>query len=299
MEKSKTIEQAKIAEQNRSNSRNSDTQTSEDEGINPSFPNENYFCNRNRYEPTSYSINCMASDGRNIMYSTIEDPQYDTTAYCYLDVKSDKYRQVDPCQPWLLSRIVDMIWWNTIDKFVCATENGILTVEYINTRFKILSVINDRWSDVRVAANTNSIWVHERGKIMVYDINFMLVRSMNFEIPCIITREIFCITDNLVAVVVIRGDQIRSNILQVQFYDLNMIRMRSFDLGLGKIPCMIRTDGTDRFFIAGGKPMFYILSSKDDNRTIDLGKEASCLALVNRGSIVLTKSRSELELVKC
>jgi hypothetical protein len=299
MEKSKTIEQAKIAEQNRSNSRNSDTQTSEDEGINLSFPNENYFCNRNRYEPTSYSINCMASDGRNIMYSTIEDPQYDITAYCYLDVKSDNYRQVDPCRPSLLSRIVDMIWWNSIDKFVCATGNGILTVEYINTRFKILTVINDRWSDVRVAANTNSIWVHERGKIMVYDINFRLVRSMNFEIPCIITRESFCITDNLVAVIVIRGDRTHSDTLQVQFYDFNMIRMRSFDLGSGKVPCMIRTDGTDRFFITDGKSMFYILSSKDDNRTIDLGKEASCLALVNRGSIVLTKSRSELELVKC
>jgi hypothetical protein len=75
--------------------------------------------------------------------------------------------------------------------------------------------------------------------------------------------------------------------------------MRSFDLGLGKIPCMIRTDGTDRFFIADGEQMFYILSSKGVKRTLDLGKKASSLAVVNRGSIMLTKSRSELELVKC
>jgi hypothetical protein len=122
---------------------------------------------------------------------------------------------------------------------------------------------------------------------------------MNFEIPYIITRESFCITDNLVAFVVIRGDQTRSDILQVQFYDFNMIRMRSFDLGLGKVPCMIRTDGTDRFFIADGKQMFYILSSKDVKRTTDRGQEANCLTVVNRGSIVLTKSRSDLELVKC
>jgi len=263
------------------------------------LPDENYFWNRDRYEPTSYNVNCMASDGINIMYSTIEDPQHDIIAYCYLDVSDENYMKADPYRPWLISRIVDMIWWNSIGKFVCATANRILTVEYLNKRFKILTVINNRWTDVRVATNTKNIWVHVKGKIMIYNINFVLVRSINFDIPCIITRESFCITDNLVAFLIIRGDRTNSNILQVRFYDTNMAKIRSFDVGSGKAPCMVRTDGKDQFFIAGGKQIFYIMSRKGPKRAMNLEKEASCLAVVNSQYILLTKSRSDLELVRC
>lgn len=294
----KTTEEPKGEEQNRSDLFVSDTKSCSNKGSDNFFPDENYFCNRDKNEPTSYVINCMASDGINIMYSTIEDPQNDIIAYCYLDVNSNYYRQDDPHRPWLLSRIVDMIWWNSIGKFVCATDNKILTVEYLNKRFKILSVINDRWTDVRVAANTNSLWIHEEGKIMIYNVNFVLIRSMNFEIPCILTRESFCITDKVVAFLVIRGDRSSSNILQLRFYDCNMISMRSFDMGLGIVPCMVRTDGTDRFFIAGGTEEFHFISSKGGKLTFVLEDQASCLAVVNSRNIVFTKLRSELELVR-
>jgi hypothetical protein len=295
----KTTEEPKGEEQNRSDPFVSDTKSSSNKGSNNSFPDENYFFNRDKQEPTSYIVDCMASDGINIMYSTTDHPQHDIIAYCYLDVNSVDYRQADPFRAWLLPRIVDMIWWKSIGKFVCATDNKILTVEYLNKRFKILSVINDRWTDVQVAANTNSLWIHEKGKIMIYNVNFVLVRSINFEIPCIITRESFCITDNVVAFLVIRGDQTSSSILQIRFYDLNMIRTRSFDLGSGIVPCMVRTDGTDRFFIAGGKKEFYIVSSKGGKRTMALEDEASCLAVVNSRNIVFTNERSEIELARC
>ncbi len=298
-EQAKTTEQPKVEEQNRLDSPLSNIEISESENSDSSFPDENYFCNRDRYEPTSYDVNCMATDGINIMYSTIEDPQHDIIAYCYLDVSDEKYREADPYRPWLLPRIVDMIWWNSIDKFVCATENKILTVEYLNERFKILTVINNRWTDVRVATNTENIWVHVTGKIMIYNINFVLVRSIDFDIPCIITRESFCITDNLVAFLIIRGVRANSNILQVQFYDTNMVKIKIFDVGSGKAPCMVRTDGKDYFFIAGGKQIFYIVSSNGNKQTVNLGKQANCLAVVNSRSIVLTKLRSDLELVRC
>ncbi|UJR19133.1 hypothetical protein I4U23_022263 [Adineta vaga] len=65
--------------------------------------------------PTSFPIDRMASDGINIMYST-----YDTTppmiAYC--DLKNlqvgDRYRH------WHQLPIVDMIYWKSIEKFICA-----------------------------------------------------------------------------------------------------------------------------------------------------------------------------------
>jgi len=299
-EESKTNEQPKVEEQNRSDLFVSDITTSWGwgEATNTSFADENDFHDRDRYEATSYSVNLMASDGINIMYSTVEHSQHDIIAYCYLDVRDDNYGRADPYRAWYLPRIVDMIWWNSIDKFVCATEAGIYTVEYLNERFKILSVINGRWTNVRVAANTENIWIHVKEKIMIYNINFVLVRSINFDIPCIITRESFCITDNLVAFLVIRGDRTNSNILQAQFYNTNMIRLRTFDVGLGEAPCMIRTDGRNLFFIAGGEEMFYIMSSDGYKRVIDLGKQASCLAVINSRSIILTKSRSDLELVR-
>ena len=295
----KVTEKPKKEEQTRWGTSAVDAKPSSDENSCGSIPDENYFCNQEKYEPTSYAINCMASDGRNIMYSTLEDSQHDIIAYCYLDVNDPNYRQSDPHRAWFLSRIVDMIWWNSIDKFVCATANGIVTVEYLNKHFRIFTVINNRWTDVRVAANTNSLWIHEKGKIMIYNTNFILIRSMNFEIPGVLFRESFCVTDKLVTFLIIRGDQTRSDILQIQFYDSNIIKLKSFDLGSGKVPCMVRTDGTDRFFIVDGKQQLHTMSSKGRKRMIDLGKEASCLAVRNKRNIVLTKLRLELELVRC
>jgi hypothetical protein len=299
IENSKTTEQPKVEEQNLSDSCASDTETSEDEDSEPSLPNENYFCGRDKHEPTSYSVNCMASDGINIMYSTIEDPQDERIAYCYLDDNDDNYRQADPDRIWHQSRIVDMIWWDSIDKFICATANGIYTVEYLNEKFRIFHVINNRLTKMRIAANTDCIWVYLIGKIMVYNINFQLVRLITFSLPRSLTLVSFCLTDNVVAMALIRRVKNDRDILNIEFYDLDMKRGKRVRFGSSETSCVIRTDGNDRFYIASGQQRFHIVSPNGKKQTINLGKQANCLAVVNSQSIVLTKSRSDLELVKC
>ncbi|CAF1047511.1 unnamed protein product [Adineta steineri] len=264
----------------------------------PSFvPDENYFYNRDRYELTSYTVNCMATDGVNIMYSSIEDSQHDLIVYCYLNVNDSKYGQDDSCRPWLVSRIVDMIWWKSIDKFVCATKDGICTVTFANKKFKIVRAIDNRSENVHVAANTNFVWVTTDEKIMIYDITFKLVRSMDFKVASNCIRRSFCITDNVVAFIVIRRDQRRSNILQVQFYDNNMGKIRSLDVGTCDGSCMIRTVEADRFIIVNGENISYLMTSKGEKLTLALGKEANCVAVINRRNIVLSKSESELQLI--
>jgi hypothetical protein len=294
-----TTEQSNSEAEYQSESSPSETETADTEDSDLSFPNENYFCNRDKFEPTSYIVHCMASDGIDIMYSTIEDTQHERIAYCYLDNTDSNYRQEDPNRIWNQSHIVDMIWWDTIDRFVCATENGIYTVEYLDGKFRILNVINNRWTDVRVAANTDHIWIHAAGKIMIYNINFQLVRLINFHIPRSLTRTSFCLTDNIVAFALIRRVENERDILHIEFYDCDMKREKRVRLGLSETSCMIRTNGNDRFYVTMGQQRFYIVSPNGKKQTINLGKQASCLAVVNTRNIVLTKSRSELELVRC
>jgi hypothetical protein len=298
-EESKTTEQPKVDEQNRSDSPLSNIETSESENSDCWFPDENYFCNRDKHEPTSYTVNCMASDGINIMYSTIEDPQHERIAYCYLDTNDPNYRQADPDRIWHQSRIVDMIWWDNIDLFVCATGNGIYTVEYLDERFRILNVIKNRLTPVHIAANTDYIWVRVIGKIMIYNTNFQLTRSINFSLPRSLTLVSFCLTDNIVAVALLRRIENDRDLLNIEFYDFNMKRRKRIRFGLGETSCVIRTDGNDRFYVAMGQQKFFIVSPNGNKHTINLGKQASCLTVVNSRSIVLTKSRSDLELVKC
>jgi hypothetical protein len=297
--KSNTTEQPKIEDQYQSDAPVSDIKTSECDSSDISFPGENYFCNRDKFEQTSYIVSCMASDEINIMYSTIEDSQHERIAYCYLNDDDSLYRQADPSRIWNQSRIVDMVWWDSIDKFICATEKGIYSVNYFDEKFRILSVINGPWAQVCIAVNTDYIWIHTTGKIMIYNINFEIVRSINFRLPPSLTRASFCVTNNIVAFALIRRVKDNRDILQVQFYDCDMKRQKRVQLGLSEPSCVIRTDGNDRFYVAMGQQRFHILSPNGDKQTVNLGKQAGCLAVVNSQSIVLTKSRSDLELVKC
>ncbi|CAF1099365.1 unnamed protein product [Adineta steineri] len=261
-------------------------------------PDENYFCNRDKHVPTSYTINCMASDGINIMYSSIENSRRDLIAYCYLNTNDDDYGLADPCRPWLLSPIVDMIWWKSIEKFVCATTNGIFTVAFARNKFKIFRATYNRSINIHVASNTNFLWVYTDEQIMIYDITFKLVRSIDFKIASNYVRKSFCITDNVVAFLVIRSDQHRSNILQVQFYDNNMEKIRSRDVGACDGSCMIRTVEADRFIIVDGEDISYLMTSMGQKLTLALEEGASCVAVVNHRNIVFSKSQLELELVK-
>ncbi|CAF3744638.1 unnamed protein product [Rotaria sp. Silwood1] len=294
-----TNEQSNTEENYQSDSSLSDEGTSTNANNDFFFPDENYFCNRNKFESTSYIVNCMASDGINIMYSTIEDAQHERIAYCYLDEKNSHYRQVDPQRIWNQSRIIDMIWWKSINKFICATKNGIYTIKYFDKCFRILNVINNRWTRVCVAANTNHIWIYADEKINIYNISFQLVRLINFKISRSLTCASFCITDNFVAFALIRRIENDRDLLQIEFYDSDMKKIKRVRLGLSETSCLIRTDGNNRFYVAMGQQRFYIVSPNGNKQIINLGKQASCLAVVNSRNIVLTKLRSELELVTC
>ncbi|CAF4101465.1 unnamed protein product [Rotaria sp. Silwood2] len=296
---SNTTEQPNDEDNWQSDSSLSDDETSKNEYNDFSFPDENYFCNRNKFESTSYIVNCMASDGINIMYSTIEDEQHERIVYYYLDQKDSHYGQDDPQRIWNQSRIVDIIWWKSINKFICATLNGIYTIEYLDNCFRILNVINNRWTRVSVAANTNHIWIHTNGKINVYNINFQLVRLINFNLSRPLTSASFCVTDNFVAFALIRRIENDRDLLHIEFYDCDMKKIKGVRLGLSETSCIIRTDGNNRFYVAMGQQRFYIVTPNGNKQIINLGKQASCLAVVNSRNIVFTKSRSDLELVRC
>ncbi|CAF4857880.1 unnamed protein product, partial [Rotaria socialis] len=175
-EKNHIEEQANIDEDLQLENSISDDEIYENKNIHFSCPDESYFRNRDRFESTSFSVNCMASDGLNILYSTIEDPKRDHIAYCYLDDTNSNYGEIDPSQVWHQPPIVDIVWWNNIKKFICATKNGIYSVEYLDQRFKIFSVISNLRVRACVAANTDHLWIHAKDKIYVYDINFQLVK---------------------------------------------------------------------------------------------------------------------------
>ncbi|CAF4023124.1 unnamed protein product [Adineta steineri] len=260
-------------------------------------PGNNYFGNRDECEPTSYTVNCMATDGINIMYSSIKNSRRDLIAYCYLNINDVNYGQDDPYRPWFTSRIVDMIWWKSIEKFICATKNGIFTVTFANQTFKIIRTTHNHSTNIHVAANTNFLWVYTDEQIMIYDITFELVQSMDFNVASNYIPRSFCITDNVVAFLVIRSDQRRSNILQVQFYDNNMRKIKSLDVGACEGLCMIRTVEADQFIIVNGEDTVYFMTSEGGKETITIEKDANCVAVINRRNIVFSESESELQLI--
>ena len=83
---------------------------------------------------TSYHVDRMASDGRNVMYTSYFADESDLIAYCLFN---DPSGRENAYRDWNQSQIEDMIWWKKIEQFVCATKKGIYTVEYINRQFKI------------------------------------------------------------------------------------------------------------------------------------------------------------------
>ncbi|CAF1420137.1 unnamed protein product [Adineta ricciae] len=264
-----------------------------------SFPDENYFSNRDKHEETSFVVNCMATDGINIMYSSIANPHQELIAYCYLQTSDVRYRKADPSRLWKQSRIIDMIWWDTIDKFVCATENGIYLVEFTNPLFRISHVKQTPLPQVRIAANAHHIWVHTLTQMMIYDTNFQLIRSFNFSFPRSLIRASFCLTDNVVAFALIRHIENGKDILQVELYDHNMVREKRIRIGISEASCTIRTDGSDRFYVAFGQQRFCIVSSSGSVQTVNLGKQANNLVVVNSHNVVLTKARTDVEPVRC
>ena len=263
------------------------------------LPDENYFRNRDKFETTSYVVHCMASDGKNIMYTTIEAPQRARIAYCYLDTTDEGYRKTDASRDWLQSRIVDMAYWISNDTFVCATELGLRQIDHVEGRFRIRARVDTRWSDPRIAVNTDFMWIHAGQRIHVYDLAFQPVRTIDSGFPRSLVRTSFCLTDTYAVFAFNRLVEKDRKVSEVCFYDCDLTKLKTIKLGPAETPPMIRTDGNDRFFIATGQQRFLIVSPDGSKETVNLGKQASCLTVVNSRNVVLTRSRAEAECVKC
>ncbi|CAF3043980.1 unnamed protein product [Rotaria socialis] len=249
---------------------------------------------------TTYPIDRMASDGENIMYSVYYDDQPDIIAYF------DHLNRGDPYRDWNQSRIEDMIWWGTISKFICATEDAIYTVEYINTRFKILAVIREKWSYCRVAANTSSLFTwsnsdeYDFNGIEVYSTEFESIKTINFNSPHIgvfINQSVsFCITDNFIASLCtrMRNDH---KVFQVTVCDLEMSKLYSLPLGRCSDNAEIRTDGEDQFFITTGHRKFYILHYDGEKQTVNLKNDGECIAVLHNRRIAVSRNRGVMKII--
>ena len=258
----------------------------------------------NRRINTSYNIDRMASDGENILYTSYYEEEPDRIAYRYMYDNDDD--DEDEYQEWNQSRIEDMIWWDRIKKFVCATNNGIYTVENGRRRFKIRSVICVDWSYVRVSANTEWLfaWMNCRETdfygIKVYSAKFKCKRTIHFDtiqIGNFVSENIgFCVTNNLIASIGI-PEKKNHRVFRVTFCDLDMKKLFSVPLGPCKDNIEIRTDGNNRFFITTGRRRFYIVSSDDDKQIINLQNEGNCIVVFNDHRVAVSGGGNSMEII--
>jgi hypothetical protein len=252
---------------------------------------------------TSYSIDRMASDGENILYTSYYDEGPDRIAYCLLDKDegdADEYR----C--WNQPRIVDMIWWDSIGKFVCATANGIYTVDHTNRRFKIICVIRGKWLHIRVAANTEQLFVWMNSDendfvgIEVYSTEFEFLRDINFDRDVIGSfvndTASFCATDNLIASICTRRQNNRQ-VFQVIFCDLYMTKLYSVPLGVWNGDIEIRTDRNDPFFITTGRRRFYIVASGGGKQIINLRNKGNRIAVFDDQRVAVSDQANGMEII--
>jgi hypothetical protein len=252
---------------------------------------------------TSDDVDRMASDGENILYTTYYEDESDRIAYCRMDDDDD---DEDEYRCWNRSRIVDMIWWGSIEKFVCATKEGVHTVVYANKKFKITEVIHGKWSFIRVAANTTHLflWIKSnkndfRG-IEVYSNQFESIRKIDFDNyrnePFINESIGFCVTDKLIASIYSHM-QNNNKVLEVTFCDMNMDKSNSITLGECNRNTEIRTNGEDRFFITTGQRSFHIVSSNGRKETIELQYNGKWIAVLDDQHIAVSNGRSDIQLV--
>lgn len=248
---------------------------------------------------TKYIIDRMASDGENILYTTcwINRPDMIT------------YKSSDNCEQerdWNQSRIEDMIWWDSIDKFICATNDGIYSVEYINGKLKILCVIHDKWSYCRVAANTTSLflWIYSDQEnfygMDVYSVLFDRVSTIDFNntnIGSYVGNSVsFCVTDNLIASLCTRKQSNRE-VFKITVCDLEMNQLHSIPLGKYGGHAEIRTNGVDRFFVTTGHRRFYIVDTDGTKEEIYLAYEGDRIAVFNNGRVAISNRSDEMEII--
>ncbi len=252
----------------------------------------------------SYNVNLLASDGNHVFYTSYFENSPDLIAYCYLDGRCE----CDPWRYWKQARIQDMVWWDSVNAFVCATNDAVYTVTFHQDEFKIYPKIRGDWSFVRVATNGDRLWVwvndnkDEFDGVLVYDDNFECERKINFDDGC--RRRIvdnitsFCVTDQLVAT--IQESTVTSHTrLQVNFNGFNMVNFKSIDLGPSFGDTMIRTDGQNRLFIVTGGRILYEVSPKGSILAYFLSNNCDALTVLNSRCFIVSSKCRTLEVWQC
>ena len=252
----------------------------------------------------AYNVDLLASDGRNVFYTSYFDDGLDLIAYCYLDGDStpDSYRE------WKQSRILDIVWWDRINAFICATANAVYSVTVENGRFNIRREFGDHWSYVRVATNSEHLWVWVNEKkndfqgILIYNDAFDLVREIDFDdgLDRIATSNStsFCLTESCSASIS-RHTPRNCELLRVEFNGMNMITFRLVNLGRCYGDREIRTDGDDQFFISTGSRKVYIVTADGDKEFLIFQRRCHSLAVVNSQRIVGSNGSRTMELWTC
>ena len=275
---------------------NKDSSDSDNDDANDSDSNDSHI-------DTSYDVDRMASDGKNILYTSYYDEKPDRIAYCCIEDDDD---EKDEYQHWNKSRIVDMIWWENIRKFVCATEKRVYTIDHTKREFQRKTIIHGKWSFIRVAANTTDLFLWIKSKedhfhgIEIYSTQFEVRRRIDFDKyrnePFLIGSISFCVTDNLIASIHPRM-QNNGKVLEVTFCDMNMNKSNAITLDECSRNVEIRTDGNDRFFITTGRRSLHIVSSKTLIETINLEQNGKRIAVLNDKHIAVTNGHDDLKIV--
>ena len=260
---------------------------------------------------TSYTVDRMASDGRNILYTSYNDHEPHVIAYCLID---NRQNAGDEKQAWNSQRVEDMGWWKKIQKFVCGTQNEIYTVDRMRRNFKIVSVLRGDWSRIRVATNDDHIFLHsaissiptkQANGIYIYSADFLPIRVISIaDHKQLLLAESLCVTNQTLAAIRMNtltsfraGTQNLCQVIILNFFNLDGEQIRGVCLGKCSDSIQVRTDGTGNFFVSTGETRLHIVTADRKYRTFDLKHDGDCIAVLDNQRIAVSKGRANIELV--
>ncbi|CAF0761619.1 unnamed protein product [Adineta ricciae] len=256
------------------------------------------------FDQTPHNIDRIASDGDNILYTSYFDDGCDTIEHFILDYKDGRS---NICRDWKQSRIIDLVWWNSIEKFVCVTMKGIYTVQRRAETLKIMCTIKDDWSYARVATNdyTLFLWINSVDSgfngIDVYSTNFDRLKIIDFNNNSpgsfIDNSTSFCATNNTIVSLCTRTRRNR-NVFQATFCNLHMNRSHYVILGKYNNEIEIRSDSEGRLFITTGLNRLHIISPTGQKRTIRLRSNGESIAILNNRRVAIGNGSRQMQIIE-
>ncbi|CAF1420126.1 unnamed protein product [Adineta ricciae] len=253
---------------------------------------------------TPHTIDRIASDGDNILYTSYFEDGYDIIEHFILDYEDDRssiYRD------WKQSRIIDLAWWDGIEKFICVTQEGIYTVQRTDGTLRIMRTIKGVWSYARVATNDNTLFVWINGVhskfngIDVYSTNFDRLETIDFNNNSIGyftgKSSSFCATNNTI-VSLCKRTQRNRDVFQATFCDLRMNRSHYVLLGKCNNGIEIRSDSEGRFFITTGLNRLHIISPTGQKRTIKLRSNGESIAILNNRRVAIGNGSRDMQIIE-